>query len=62
MQLEKKTLSIEDIDAQTALELPERELLQITQSTTLNQSATGLIAANVGIGANACIICVGRIG
>ena len=29
MLLEKKALSLEDIEAQTALELPDREMMQI---------------------------------
>ena len=31
MLLEKRPLSLEEIEAQAALELPERELMQISQ-------------------------------
>ena len=63
MLLEKRPLSLEEIEAQAALELPERELMQITQVNQLNQTANaGVLALNLSLlQANACIGCVGSI-
>ena len=33
---EKKALSVEDIEAQTLLELPDRQLMQATNTSTIN--------------------------
>ena len=63
MLAEKRPLGLEEIEAQAALELPERELLQISQVNYLEQQATaGLVAVNVsGVQLNLCAVCVGSI-
>ena len=63
MLLEKKGLSLEEIEAQAALELPERELMQITQGNILQQNATaGLVAVNASVAQlNVCAVCFGSI-
>jgi hypothetical protein len=33
---EKKALSVEEIEAQTLLELPDRQLMQATNTSTIN--------------------------
>ena len=48
---EKKALSLEEIEAQAALELPDRELmLVISSKANQAQNAAGLVAANVAVG------------
>ncbi len=62
MLAEKRPLGLEEIEAQAALELPERELMQITQGNILNQEATGLIAVNASVAQlNACALCLGSL-
>jgi hypothetical protein len=62
MSTEKKTLSIEEIEAQTALELPEREVMQaiVIGSIVVNAAlaANFCPAAAVGIGNVAATYCV----
>jgi len=57
MVLEKRSLSFEDIEAQTALELPDRELMQITVIITniANNLSVDVDVRNVNIAVQAAI-------
>lgn len=49
--LEKKALSLEELDAQTALELPDREMMALVNVVALNGVN---VAVPVGVAANVC--------
>ena len=51
MLLEKKVLSAADLEAQTAFELPDRELMALVNVVALNGVN---VAVPVGIAANVC--------
>lgn len=58
MLAEKKALSVEEIEAQTALELPDRELLAlpvVIQKGLVNV-AVGVEDVNVGVCANVVLL------
>ena len=56
MVLEKRQLSLEDIEAQTALELPDREMMLVTVVITnlLNNLSVSIDVQNVSIAAQVC--------
>ena len=52
LEKEKKPLTLEEIEAQTVLELPERELLRVGQTGFIAQKG----AVNVAV-QNVCVVC-----
>jgi hypothetical protein len=56
MQLEKKALSLEEIEAQTALELPDREMMLVTVVITnvLNDLTVNVDVRNVNVAVQVC--------
>jgi hypothetical protein len=58
MLLEKKALSLEEIEAQTALELPNREMMQIVVVITnvLNNTTIDIDVRNNNIAVQVCAI------
>ena len=58
MLLEKKALSLEDIEAQTALELPDREMMQIIVviRNILNNTEIEIDVRNNNIAIQVCAI------
>ena len=56
MQLEKKTLSIEEIEGQTALELPDREMMALVTITIVDVLSHNNVNVQVpiGVAANVC--------
>lgn len=56
MLMEKKTLGVEDLEAQTALELPERELPLVTVVLTnvLSNNTVTIDVRNVNVAAQIC--------
>jgi hypothetical protein len=56
MAIEKKQLSFEDIEAQTALELPDRETMLVTVVITnvLNNLSVDIDVRNVNVAAQVC--------
>ena len=56
MLVEKKTLSIEEIEAQTALELPDRELMALVNVTIFDVASHNnvLVQLPIGVAANVC--------
>jgi hypothetical protein len=52
MLVEKKTLSIDELDAQTALELPDREMLALVNVVVFD--VIDLRDVNVNVAANVC--------
>ncbi len=52
MLAEKKPLGVEEIEAQTALELPDREMMALVNVTITNVLNNNTV--NVDIAANAC--------
>lgn len=51
MLVEKKALSVEDLEAQAAFELPDREMLALVNVVALNGVT---VAVPIGIAANVC--------
>jgi hypothetical protein len=58
MLLEKKALSLEDIEAQTALELPDREMMQIVVviKNVLNNTTIDIDVRNNNVAVQVCAI------
>ena len=58
MLLEKKALSLEDIEAQTALELPDREMMQIVVviNNVLNNTSIDIDVKNNNVAVQVCAI------
>jgi len=58
MVLEKKRLSLDQLEAQTALELPDRELMLVTVVITnlLNGLSVDVDVKNVNIAAQVCAV------
>ncbi len=58
MLTEKKALSLEDLEAQTALELPDREMMQVTVVITnlLNNNTIDIDVRNNRIAAQVCAV------
>lgn len=56
MQLEKKALSLEEIEAQTALELPDREMMLVTVVITnlLNNNTVNVEVKNNKVAVQVC--------
>ena len=56
MLLEKKALSLEDIEAQSALELPDREMMLVTVVITnvLNNLTVEVDVRNVNVAVQVC--------
>ena len=56
MVLEKRQLSLEDIEAQTALELPDREMMLVTVVITnlLNNLSVSIDVSNNQVAAQIC--------
>jgi hypothetical protein len=42
---EKKALSVEEIEAQTLLKLPDRKLMQATNTSTINAAFQAILVA-----------------
>jgi hypothetical protein len=64
MLAEKQVLSLEELEAQTAIELPDRELMQVGQIGLVNVAdvVTGnsiCVACNVQVAASLCGVNVG---
>ena len=58
MLLEKKALSLEDIEAQTALELPDREMMQIVVviNNVLNNTSIDIDVKNNRVAVQVCAV------
>jgi hypothetical protein len=58
MVLEKKRLSLDEIEAQTALELPDREMMLITVVITnvLNNLSIDVDVRNINVGVQICAV------
>jgi len=58
MLLEKKRLSVEDLDAQTALELPDREMMLVTIVITnlLNGLHVDVDVKNINVAVQVCAV------
>jgi hypothetical protein len=56
MQLEKKALNLEEIEAQAALELPDREMMLVTVVITnvLNDLTVDVDVRNVNVAVQVC--------
>ncbi len=53
MSLEKKTLSLEEIEAQTAMELPDREMMALIDITIVTGDVVTIELRNVSVAAAA---------
>ena len=58
MQLEKKPLDLEEIEAQAALELPDREMMLVTVVITnvLNNLSVDVDVRNVNVAVQVCAV------
>jgi len=58
MQLEKKVLSLEEIEAQAALELPDREMMLVTViiNNVLNNLSIDVDVRNVNVAVQVCAV------
>jgi hypothetical protein len=58
MQLEKKALNLEEIEAQAALELPDREMMLVTVVITnvLNNLSVDVDVRNVNVAVQVCAV------
>ncbi len=54
MLAQKSTLSLEDIESQAALELPERDMLSLVTLVALNGVVTTITVANNDIAVQVC--------
>lgn len=56
---EKHVLTFEDLDAQTAVQLPDRELMCASSCSGLTLQANVYVGANVNLGCTSVGVCAG---
>ena len=59
--MEKKLLSIEELEAQTALELPDREMMALVTIVLITGDIVTIDVKNVQVGFNICAALVAAV-